>query len=345
MKSKQVTIKDIAKALNISPSTVSRALKDHPDISAETKKLVNDLSEKLNYEPNPIALSLRSQKTNTIGVIIPEIVHFFFSTVISGIEEVAYDAGYSVMFCQSNESYEKEVIDTKALLYHRVDGLLVSYSRETKNFDHFKQVQSRNVPLVFFDRTPKDIEAPKIIINDEQAGNSATLHLIDQGCKKIAHLAGPLALQISQKRLDGYKKALQAHKIEINDSYIIDCGHGNKEEGYASMKELLALKEIPDGVFANNDIAAYGAMIAIKEAGLHIPDDIAVVGFSNWQFSSLIEPQLSSIAQPGLEMGRAAARILIEQMNASDDEFSNITKTLPTDLIIRASSLKKRKKS
>ena len=341
MKNKQVTIKDLAKELHISPSTVSRALKDHPDISPETKKLVNDLSKKLNYEPNPIALSLRSQKTNTIGVIVPEIIHFFFSTVISGIEEVAYDAGYSVMFCQSNESYEKEVIDTKALLSHRVDGLLVSYSRETKNFDHFKKVQDRNVPLVFFDRTPKDIDAPKVIINDEQAANSATLHLIDQGCKKIAHLAGPLTLQISQKRLKGYKTALEDHKMLIKDEYIIDCGHGNKEEGYSSMKQLLALEKIPDGVFANNDIAAYGAMIAIKEAGLNIPNDIAVVGFSNWQFSSLIEPQLSSVSQPGLEMGRAAARILIEQMKSTEEESPNITKILPTNLIIRTSSDKK----
>lgn len=341
MKSRQVTIKDIARELNISPSTVSRALKDHPDISPETKKLVNELAKKLNYEPNTIALSLRSQKTNTIGVIIPEIVHFFFSTIISGIEEVAYDAGYTVMVCQSNESYEKEVIDTKALLSHRVDGFLVSYSRETKNFDHFKEVDSRNIPIVFFDRIPKGIEAPKIIIDDEQAASSATLHLIDQGCKKIAHLAGPLTLQISQKRLKGYKDALLKYNLEVNDSYIIDCGHGTKEEGYTCMKQLLDSKDIPDAVFANNDIAAYGAMIAIKEAGLRIPEDISVVGFSNWQFSSLIEPQLSSVSQPGLEMGRTAAKILIEELKSKEDVKKDITKVLPTNLVVRSSSNKK----
>ncbi len=342
MKSRQVTIKDIAKQLGISPSTVSRALKDHPDISPDTKKLVNDLAKELHYEPNTIALSLRSQKTNTIGIIIPEIIHFFFSTIISGIEEVAYNAGYTVMICQSNESYEKEVLDTKSLLSHRVDGFLVSYSRETKDFAHFQEIISRNRPIVFFDRIPEGIEAPKVIIDDEEASRNATLHLIDQGCKRIAHFAGPLSLQISQKRLKGYKSALEKFNIEAKEAYVTVCADGTKEEGYACMKALLALKEIPDGIFTSNDIAAYGAMIAIKEAGLSIPNDIAVVGFSNWQFSSLIEPQLSSVSQPGLEMGRAAARILIEELQNKEDIKSDITKTLPTNLIIRTSSDRKR---
>ena len=340
MKSSQVTIKDIARELGISPSTVSRAMKDHPDISPETKKLVNDLAKKLNYEPYSIALSLRSQKTLTIGVIIPEIVHFFFSTVISGIEEVAYKEGYTVMFCQSNESYEKEVIDTKALLSHRVDGLLVSHARETKNFDHFKEVEDRNIPMVFFDRIVKDLDVNKVIVDDYEGARKATSHLIEQKCTKIAHLAGPENLQISKDRLNGYTNALKEAGLEFRADYIINCGHGTRTEGYDCMKALLSLKDPPDAVFANNDIAAYGAMIAIKEAGLHIPNDIAVVGFSNWQFSSLIDPELSTVSQPGLEMGHAAARLLLDELKNKDDTMMHSTHVLPADLVIRKSSIR-----
>lgn len=341
MKSSQVTIKDIAKELGISPSTVSRAMKDHPDISPETKKLVNDLAKKLNYEPNAIALSLRSQKTMTIGVIIPEVVHFFFSTVISGIEEIAYDAGYTVMFCQSNESYEKEVKDTKALLSHRVDGMLVSHSRETSNFDHFREVNERNIPVVFFDRVVKDMSVSKVIVDDYEGAEKATAHLIEEGCVKIAHLAGPANLQISKDRMNGYSNTLRESGLIPKEDYIVNCGHGTREEGYHCMQQLLALPDPPDAVFANNDIAAYGAMIAIKEAGLRIPEDIAVVGFSNWQFSSLIDPELSTVSQPGIEMGRAAARLLLQELKNKGEDILHSTHILPTDLIVRKSSLKK----
>lgn len=340
MKSNQITIKDLARELNISPSTVSRALKDHPDISPETKKLVNDLAQKLNYEPNSIALSLRSQKTNTIGVIVPEIVHFFFSTVISGIEEVAYDAGYTVMFCQSNESYEKEVRDTKALLAHRVDGILASFSKETTNFDHFKEVERKNIPIVFFDRIIKAMDASNVIVADYDGARKATKHLIEQGCTRIAHLAGPKLLNISKLRLDGYLDTLKEHNIAVEEGYIQDCGGGYKEEGFKCAQNLLQLSKRPDAIFANNDMAALGAMQAIKEAGLKIPEDIAVIGFSNWHFSEVMEPKLSTVAQPGREMGRAATRLLIEELNSKEDVVEHKTEILPTELIIRGSSLK-----
>ena len=334
----QVTIKDIAKKLGISPSTVSRALKNNPSISPATRKKVIELANKLQYEPNKIALSLKNQSTKTIGVIIPEIIHFFFSTVISGIEKVAYSKGYTVLLCQSNESYEKEVIDTKALLSHRVDGILVSHSRETTNFDHFSEVKNRNIPIVFFDRIPNDFDAPSVIIDDFSAAQQATQHLIHQGCKRIAHLAGPKNLEISQKRVQGYLSALEQNNLEKKDSYIINCYEGTKEEGYLGMKKLLQLRPFPDGIFANNDVLAFGAMKAIKDAGLNIPQDIAVIGFSNWNFSSLIEPRLSSVAQPGLDMGKMAVTTLIDQLENSL-QFDNCTaKVLPTDLIIRESS-------
>ena len=191
MKYNQVTIKDIARELGISPSTVSRALKDHPDISPETKKAVNELADKLNYQPNIVALSLRQSKTNTIGVIIPEIVHFFFSTVISGIEDVAYSAGYNVIITQSNESLQREKTDIKALFNSRVDGMLISLSRETSNFEHIDSILAKGVPMVFFDRVYDTANASKVIVDDLSGAKDATQHLIDQGCKRIAHLEGP----------------------------------------------------------------------------------------------------------------------------------------------------------
>lgn len=345
MKSNQVTIKDIARELGISPSTVSRALKDHPDTSSKTKRLVNKLAKDLNYEPNAIALSLRSQRTNTIGVIVPEMVHYFFSTVISGIEQVAYDAGYTVMFCQSNESYDKEVLDTKALLSHRVDGLLVSISQETQDFQHLREVEDKNVPIVFFDRKLNGFNASGVIIDDAAAAETATQHLVDQGCKIIAHLTGPDNLHISRDREDGYRKALENNGLTYHESLVKNGGLGGDgegwEEGYASMNELLAGKVVPDGVFANNDVSAYGAMQAIKEAGLKIPNDIAVVGFSNWRFSSLVEPKLSTIMQPGMDIGKEAARLLIERLRNKDAPSEIITKIIPTKLIVRESSRKK----
>lgn len=340
MKKHQVTIKDLAKQLGISPSTVSRALKNHPNISQETKSKVRDLAVKLKYEPNRIALSLKNQSSKTIGVIIPEIIHFFFSTIISGIEEIAYSRGYSVMFCQSNESSEKEKLDMMALLSHRVDGMLVSHSRETSNFDHFNEIHARNVPLVFFDRVPKQIEAPKVIIDDFEAGKQATQHLIGKRCKKIAHLAGSLNLEICQNRKEGYLTALRENNYLVEDHLIIDCGKGEQRDGYRCMRDMLKAGNVPDAIFANNDIIALGAMMAIKEAGLRMPEDIAIVGFSNWQFSSLTEPQLSSIAQPGIEMGKVAMQTLFDILDEKIDINADITKVLPSKLVVRASSNK-----
>lgn len=339
MKSKQITIKDIANELNISASTVSRALNDHPYINSETKKLVIELADKLNYTPNSLASSLRSHKTNTIGVIIPEIVHFFFSTVISGIEEVAHNAGFTILFCQSNESYEREVLDIKALMTHRVDGLLVSFSQETINFDHFKEVMNNNIPIVFFDRIIKEMDASNVIVADYDGARKATKHLLEQGCLRIAHLAGPKPLMISQERLNGYLDVLEDHNLKPEQGYMQECG-GGKEDGYKSTKKLLQLPNPPDAIFANSDMVALGAIQAVKESGLNIPNDVAIIGFSNWHFSELIEPQLSTISQPGFDIGRVAMRLLLEELNSKDEIVQHKIKVLPTELIIRESSLK-----
>ncbi len=346
MKYNQVTIKDIARELGISPSTVSRALKDHPDISPQTKKAVNELAEKLNYQPNIVALSLRQSKTNTLGVIIPELVHFFFSTVISGIEDVAYSAGYNVIITQSNESLQREKTDIKALFNSRVDGMLISVSRETNTFDHIEGILAKGVPMVFFDRVYENANSSMVIVDDLSGAKEATHHLIDQGCKRIAHLEGPPNLGITKQRLEGYIQALNDANIPINQELIVSCPLGTIEEGKSATEKLLKMSNPPDAIFATNDPAAMGAMQAIKEAGLKIPGDIAVVGFSNWFFSALLEPPLTSVDQPGFEMGQEAAKLLIRQIEfKSKDNLDPVPerKILKTSLIVRDSSLKKGK--
>ncbi|SMG18034.1 transcriptional regulator, LacI family [Marivirga sericea] len=341
MKKANITIKDIAKELGVSPSTVSRALKDHPDIGEETKRQINDLAKRLNYQPNTVALSLRQSKTNTLGVIIPEIAHFFFSAVISGIEDIAHDAGYHVIITQSNESFEREVMNTKALFNSRVDGILMSVSRETENYEHLQSLLDYDIPLVFFDRIIDSLNACKVIVNDEQGAYEATTHLIEQGCYRIAHLAGPQNLAISKNRLNGYKAALADNRYMIDDNLIKVCGLGTFEEAESITNEILEYRFPPDAIFANNDVAAYGAMMAIRKKKLRIPEDIAIVGFSNWRFSSLIQPALSSVTQPGFKMGQEATRLLMKQINKGEDEES-ITETisLKTNLVVRESSKK-----
>ena len=337
MKSGQVTIKDIAKELNISCSTVSRALKDFPGISPSTKKAVVDLANKYNYRPNAIALSLRNQKTNTIGVVIPETVHFFFSTVISGIEDEAMSEGYNVMICQSNESYEREADCIDTLMGARVDGLLVSISRETSDLAHLQKVVNEGKPLVFFDRLVEGMNASSVIVDDYQGAYDATKHLIDQGCRNIVHLEGPDNLILSRKRKEGYISALEDHEIPINEDLIIECRDGSKELAHKYFKHLLETGKAVDGVFASNDMAALGAVEAAKESGIKVPEDIAIVGFSNWQFSEILN--LSSVGQPGYEMGREAVKLIFQEINAEEETKSQI-RILDTELIARRSSLR-----
>ncbi len=345
MKYNQVTIKDLARELGISPSTVSRALKDHPDISPQTKKAVNELAEKLNYQPNIVALSLRQSKTNTIGVIIPEIVHFFFSTIISGIEDVAYKAGYNVILTQSNESLQREMLDMKTLFNSRVDGMLISLSRETTNFDHIESMFAKGVPMVFFDRVYQNDNASKIIVDDFSGAKEATLHLIDQGCKKIAHIEGSPNLEITKQRLEGYLEALKERNIQVDKSLIFSCPDASIEAGKEVTEKILNGGNVPDAIFATNDPVAMGAMQAIRNKGLKIPQDVAVVGFSNWLFSSMMDPPLSSVDQPGFEMGQEATKLLIRQIEVkskNDTDPEPETKILKTRLVVRESSLKKK---
>jgi DNA-binding LacI/PurR family transcriptional regulator len=333
--SKHATIIDIAKKLGISASTVSRALSDHPDIKTETKENVKKIAKELQYSPNPIAQSLKSSRTTTIGVIVPEIKHDFFASAISGIEEVAYQSGYTIILCQSNESFEREVVNTNMLMHHRVAGVLVSISQNTKNGNHFQDLIKRRIPLVFFDRACEDVMASKVVIDDYKSAFDAVSYLIGKGYKRIAHFGGPKELDICKKRWSGYIDALKRADISPNNG-LMRYGGMHEQDGYNSMDSLLKEKLIPDAIFAVNDPVAIGAFQRIKEAHLKIPDDVAIMGFSNNKITSLVEPQLTTIDQPSFEMGKRSAEILIDIIENKDIEPK--TWILDTKLIIRGST-------
>jgi len=334
---KHVTIVDIARELGISPSTVSRALIDHPDVRNETKERVRHLANKLRYVPNPIAQSLKSNQTRTLGVIVPEIKHDFFSSAISGIEEVAYQEGYTIILCQSNESFEREVVHTNLLMHHRVAGLLVSISQNTVSGAHFRELLKRRIPLVFFDRACDDVPASRVIIDDYKSAFDAVSFLTCKGYKRIAHFAGPKELDICRKRRDGYIDALKRAHLGIKDE-LVQYGGMHEDDGYASMGALIKEGVIPDAVFAVNDPVVIGAYQKIKEAGLHIPHDVALIGFSNNRITSLVDPPITTVNQPSFEMGKIAAQVLIEAIGHQRIDDQPQTITLDTELLIRQST-------
>jgi LacI family transcriptional regulator len=332
----QVTITDIARELGISPSTVSKALHGHPDISVSTKVAVRDLAEKWNYKPDQIALSLQSGLSKIIGVIVPEIVHYFFSTVISGIEDLAHDSGYHVMFCQSNESYEREVKSVNTLLSCRVDGILVSLSKGTHEFDHFNKIRRNGIPLVFFDRICCEIETDRVVVDDEAGACEAVKHLINSGCRNIVHLSGPQYLQIGKNRKEGYLRAHDELNLPVDNNNIIRCD--TPEETRLVVPELLKRANRPDGFFAVNDLTAAAAMSVIKESGLRVPEDILLVGFTSGMISDITSPTLSSVEQHGYQMGREAVRLLIDRLE-KNRESPYQTVVIKTELVVKESSV------
>jgi LacI family transcriptional regulator len=335
MQKRKVTIKDIAKELGISPSTVSRALKDHPDISPATKKAVNELAEKYHYTPDPIALSLKSRKSKIIGVIVPEIVHYFFSTVIHGIEDVAYRSGYNVMVCESNETLGQEVQNVEALLSSRVEGILVSISKETTTCDHFRKIQEADVPLVFFDRICSDIETDRVVVDDEEGAYQAVSHLIDMGCKRIVHLAAPDHLSIAHQRRKGFIRAMEDRDMNLHSGSIVKCD--TIEDARNVIPEMLTSPEPPDGFFAVNDLTAAETLKIVKSHGFQVPGDIAIFGFTNGQISDLTDPTLSSVEQHGFEIGKEAARLLIDRLQ-KEDAYPPITRVIETKLALKGST-------
>jgi DNA-binding LacI/PurR family transcriptional regulator len=331
----KVTIKDIAKELGISPSTVSKALKGHPDISAATKQAVRELVDKWNYKPDLIALSLKSGLSKSIGVIVPEIVHYFFSTVISGIEDLAYDSGYHVMFCQSSESYCREVKAVETLLSCRVDGILVSVSKVTDDFEHFRKIQDNGIPIVFFDRICDEIDTDRVIVDDEVGAYEAVAHLIKMGCKNIIHLSGPQNLQIGKNRKEGYLRALKEYNIPAKESNIIYCD--TREEAFEIVPGILSREEKPDGIFAVNDLTAAASMKRVLELGFRVPEDIAIAGFTSGLISDITNPTLTSVEQHGYLMGREAVKMLIDRLEKKH-ELPSQTKIIKTELVVKGSS-------
>lgn len=324
--------------MGVSISTVSRALRNQPDVNPETRKAVLDLAEKLDYQPNTAALSLLKKTTSTIGVLVPNL-DYFFSTAIKGIDEAALEAGYTVMVCQSNESYGKELINTKRLLESRVDGFIISVSSDTKIFDHFKKIQDKGIPMVFFDRDIKDISSPKILLNNFEGGYLATHHLLEKKYTKIAFLGGPERMSISNQRLEGYKVALKEAGIKVNQKFI-EHGDFNQEYAYVNTDELLKAKNKPDAIFAMSDRLAIGAMTCIKKHGLRIPEDIGLIGFNNEPITGLLSPSISTIDQPAFEMGKTATRLFIEMVNKGQTNEAH-TIILKPKLIIRESTQRK----
>jgi LacI family transcriptional regulator len=339
MSAKNITIKDIARELNISTSTVSRALRGSSEIGVETKKRVLDLAHQLDYNPNPVALSLLSSQSNDIGVIVPEIANPFFAIVIAGIEDVAFAQGYHVVIYQSHEDYEREVLNVKHIYNRRKDGLLVSIATATEDYSHFKNLHDKGFPIVFFDRICEEIDTHKVSVDDFEGGYMATEHLIRQGCERIAHVSGPDHLLISRRRLHGYRAALLDYGKPIHDGWVVSSAY-SPTSALEATRILLANPERPDGIFASSDNIAIGCHSAITEAGLSMPDDIALVGFSDLPMAALLNPPLSSVAQPAFEMGRSAAELLINLIRNPGEHSTSISNVLKTKLMARKSSLR-----
>ena len=335
MATSPITVKQIAKLLGISKSTVSRALQNQADVHAETRRKVVELAAKLDYEPNAIALHLKHKRTHAIGVIIPETTNAFFSRAVGGIQKIATSAGYNIMVCQSNESYATEKSNLKSLISNHVDGLLISVSRETKDTDHFDALLKKQIPVVFFDRICECLQTAQVVTDNYKISFEATQHLIEQGCRRIAILAGPQHLYTSAKRMEGYRDALLKNGVEYEPELLMypDFRVSNIE---TFTRHLIRNDNIPDAIFAINDMAAIEIMHVLKKSGFKIPDDIAVMGFNNERISQFVEPSLSTIELPAHEMGAAAAQILLSHIQ--NPEHKPEKRLIPSTLIVRDST-------
>ena len=340
LREKEITIYDLAKKLNISIATVSRALKDDPVVSKKTKKKISELAEEMGYRSNHFARNLRNQRTNTIGVIVPRLNSYFMSTVIAGIESIANKEGYNLIISQSSESFDKEKASAKTMFDNRVDGILVSLAYDTEDLSHFDAFFKRRIPLIFFDRVVDDENCTNILIDNRKAAYEATTHLIKQGCKRIVHITATPKRNVYVDRLQGYKHALSDNDIAFRQDYVL-ISNLSQEAGVIAAQEILKMDPLPDAVFVANDNCAVGCMLAVKQAGIKIPEDIAFVGFNNDPVSKVIEPNLTTINYPGYEMGEVAARNLINHLNGKATIRTTNTIILRSELVIRDSTKKK----
>ena len=329
----KATITDIAKELNTTPATVSRALSNHPRISEKTKRSVHETALKLNYKTNRIASSLRSGKTHLIGVIIPSAEINFFGSVVHGIENIANENGYGVLLFQSNEQRDYEEKGLQNFLSARVDGILVSIAKDTMDYSHFREIKSRRVPLVFFDRVNDDLDIDSVVIDDYKGAFLATEHLISQGYTRIAHISGPQHLKNFYDRLKGYMGALQANKIKIDHSLIYD-GNISIESGRKGTSHFLSMQNPPDAIFATEDFTALGVIKEIKEKGIKIPEQFGVVGFANELFGEHITPTLSTVDQQTIRMGKSALSLLLNIIEGKGIENHTKQKVVLEPLLI-----------
>ncbi len=340
---RDITLKQIAETLGISITTVSKALKNYPDVSPKTRKAVLDLAKSLCYTPNSFAVNLRTKESRTIGLIIPEVVHHFFSNVINGIIDEAEKNGYLVIILQSNESLVMEKKQVELLMNKRVDGIIMSLSNESNDDGHLKDIIKKEVPFVMFDKISKLIPCSKVIIDDRKAAFNAVEHLIQKGCKKIAHIRGPVNPQNAIDRFLGYKKALEKNNIPFDPKLVYTCKNVTFDEGKEFAKQIIEEHTDIDGVFVITDLVAVGVLAYFNEINIKVPEQVKVIGFSNWFMSQVITPKLSTVDQPSFEMGVQSFGLLLEEINARKEllPFHPRTIELETGIIERESTLGK----
>jgi len=332
MSKTQPTIVDIARKLNISTSTVSRALKNHPGISKATIEAVKKCAEEIQYIPNEMAHNLRLKRNNTIAVIVPETVHFFFSSIISGIEDVTFNEGFNLLLFKSDEKYEKEIKITQSIINARVAGVLASLSKETETYNHFQQILDNNIQLVFYDRICIGIITDRVVVDDYSGAMAAVEYLINTGCRRIAFYSSPLHLEISKNRKNGYLDALRKHNIKVDESLMYVCD--TRSKAVELTPEVLSRPDPPDAFFAINDHTASGILYAVKKAGLKVPDDISICGFSGGDLAIACDPMLTTVEQHGYEVGSTAAKLLIDKITGkTHGNYTN--RIIKTELIIR----------
>lgn len=336
---KKSTIKDIANVLGITPSAVSRALNNHPRISEKTKIAVKQVAENLNYQPNYLASALRKGKSNLVGVIVPRTNSNFFSSVLENMEEVLDKNGYQIIITQSNESYKKECKSIDALLFSQVDGIIASMANETVNLDYYTKIKSKGIPLILFDRGENDLNVDYVGIDDYMSSHLVVEHLANQGCKRIAHIAGFSHTRIYKNRIRGYIDALKKYNLPFKKELIIESNL-RLNDGRDVMNQLLKLKEKPDAIYAAGDFAALGALQVLKEKNILVPQEIALVGFGNEPFTSLVTPSISSVEQHSKEIGRLAAERFLYRIKNPNEEVTLTKNILNAELIVRDSSKK-----
>ncbi len=334
---RHISLKDLAREIGVSISTVSRALNNHPDISPEMTQRIQKLASEMNYTPNPLAMGLLKQATRMIGVIVPDLVTHFYSSIISGIEDIAEQKGYYILIASSNETLQKEIKAVENLMKTRVEGLIVCLSQETKTYEHFDRLINNQIPLVFFDRVCRTDEVPSVVVDNVDAAKKITRHFYKNGFRRIAYIAGPDHLNISQQRTQGYLAGLKSCGLEFHPELLEKCNLSTKDAIKATAR-LLDLPDRPDAIFGINDTVAFAAMKEIKRRGLRIPEDVALVGFTDEFHSTVVDPALTSITHPTFEIGQEAARLFFNRIENPTE--ASVQVTLKTRLIIRQSSEK-----